>query len=242
MPSVSAPDLLSAWEAAGPHRPARRALALLAATDGGTIEGAAGLSIGARDARLLELRMELLGPELQGLADCPRCGTTVEFACDARGLLCAPAAEAAELRVALGPWRVRLRPPDGADLVAIEDAAGLEQAVRHLLERCVQEAEHDGEPVPAAALPPEVAAAIGERLGEADPQADVTLGFGCPACGFAWDAAFDAAAFLWTEIEALAQRMLDEVHLLASAYGWTEAEILRLSPQRRRRYIERIGA
>jgi hypothetical protein len=48
------------------------------------------------------------------------------------------------------------------------------------------------------------------------------------------------AAFLWAEIEARARRLLREVHILATAYGWTEAEVLSLGENRRARYVERV--
>jgi hypothetical protein len=31
------------------------------------------------------------------------------------------------------------------------------------------------------------------------------------------------------------------VHSLASAYGWSEAEIVRMSPMRRQRYLELVS-
>jgi len=34
--------------------------------------------------------------------------------------------------------------------------------------------------------------------------------------------------------------LLDDIHLLASAYGWTEDEVLRLSPMRREAYVRRV--
>jgi hypothetical protein len=39
-----------------------------------------------------------------------------------------------------------------------------------------------------------------------------------------------------------ARRFLDEVHVLARAYGWAEAEILRLSEARRSAYLQRVLA
>jgi hypothetical protein len=38
-----------------------------------------------------------------------------------------------------------------------------------------------------------------------------------------------------------ARSLLAEVHSLARAYGWTESEILALSPQRRSTYLEMVG-
>ena len=45
----------------------------------------------------------------------------------------------------------------------------------------------------------------------------------------------------WTEVQAHAAQLLRDVHLLASNYGWREAEILNLSPVRRQAYLELIA-
>ena len=45
-------------------------------------------------------------------------------------------------------------------------------------------------------------------------------------------------------LEALFQeqtRVLDEIHLLARAYHWTESEVLAVSPQRRAFYLASAG-
>ena len=52
----------------------------------------------------------------------------------------------------------------------------------------------------------------------------------------------DAGQLLWDEIEARAQVLLHEVHTLASAYGWSEAQILALTPARRASYLAMVGA
>ncbi len=53
---------------------------------------------------------------------------------------------------------------------------------------------------------------------------------------------FDILSYLWTEIEDWAQRLLVDVHTLAVSYGWSERDILALSPRRRRMYLELLGA
>jgi hypothetical protein len=52
---------------------------------------------------------------------------------------------------------------------------------------------------------------------------------------------FDMPAYFWSEIQMGARRLLQEVHALASAYGWRESEILMLSAARRRAYLEMVG-
>jgi citrate lyase gamma subunit len=92
-----------------------------------------------------------------------------------------------------------------------------------------------------AELPAEAIDAAVARMAEADPQADVQLDLTCPACGHRWLALFDIVPFLWSEINAWAQRTLQDVHRLASAYGWREADVLALTPWRRQVYLEMAG-
>ena len=113
---------------------------------------------------------------------------------------------------------------------------------RILFERCLIAAKLGGESVRAEQLPAQVVDAVAKCLAEADPQADVQLDISCPFCGWNWQASFDIVAFLWTEIEARACRLLQDVHVLARAYGWSEREVLDLSPLRRELYLEMVNA
>lgn len=76
---------------------------------------------------------------------------------------------------------------------------------------------------------------------QADPQANVQLNVSCPACSHQWQMTFDILSFFWTEISAWAQRILREVHVLASAYGWHEADVLAMSSMRRQCYLQMVG-
>ena len=106
-----------------------------------------------------------------------------------------------------------------------------EVAARRLLfERCLGSA--------AAEQPAGVLETIVARMAECDPGASIDLSLACPHCGHRWLAVFDIVSFLWTEIDTWARRLLDDVHALATAYGWTEADVLALSPVRRQFYVE----
>jgi hypothetical protein len=63
----------------------------------------------------------------------------------------------------------------------------------------------------------------------------------CAACGHRWSALFDIVAFFWTELCVRAERLLVEVHTMARAYGWREADILAMSEARRHCYLEFLG-
>ena len=91
-------------------------------------------------------------------------------------------------------------------------------------------------------LPAPVRAEVARRMSELDPQAEIALRLGCPCCAQDWTILFDVAEHLWQEVDAWARRLLSEVHVLASFYGWSEAEVLALPPRRRRFYLEAVGA
>lgn len=83
---------------------------------------------------------------------------------------------------------------------------------------------------------------LGSVLAAADPLAEIRIALCCPTCGNESEETIEITQFIWTEIEAQAKRTLWEVHALASAYGWTELEILSLASSRRARYLELVRA
>jgi hypothetical protein len=231
---LSAADLLATWDGCVPQPPAVRALTLLAAA--GPVADPASLPLGRRDTALLELHVWAFGGELDAVADCPACGERLEFAVDP-GILVAPrdADDPGQLTVRAGRYEVRCRPPVAGDLAALP-ADGAE-----LLARCVLGATRDGVRVEAGALPAAVRSAVEERMAAADPGAEILLALVCPACETGWVEPLDPAAFVWAELDDRARRLAAEVHLLAAAYGWAEAEILALSPWRRRLYLDAVA-
>jgi hypothetical protein len=221
--------LLDMWERADRLSSTRRALALLSTAVGsGEWEL---LSIGIRDGALLTLRERLFGPDVSAVVPCPQCGERQELSFTVDEVRAPPPATAAELRVSVDGHEVAFRLPTSADLENLTAGIDVDRAAEVLLKACVLTAE-------PAELSPELVAAVEERMAAADPQAEVTLALCCDACGARWEAPFDIATFLWSEVDAWAWRLLGEVHQLARAYGWSERDVLALSPQRRRIYLE----
>jgi hypothetical protein len=200
------------------------------------------LSVGQRDGLLLALRRHLYGPTVLGVTSCPRCREQVEVSFDLADIAVDPPGDPREpIEVELGGYRVRARPPGAMDLVSVADARDHLDPRTALIERCVLEAGTEQGPMSAPDLPPAVVSCLASALAEADPQADVRLALGCPGCGHEWTAAFDIVAFLWAELDAWGYRVLGDVHVLASAYGWREADIVAMSEWRRTHYLERVG-
>lgn len=236
MRSLSASELLDVWERGLAQPPVERALALLTATrPGSTRDELAHLSIGRRDAALLSLREQTFGARLAGIADCPACNEKLELTFETSEIRAAGDEPEPSLTVIASGQEVRFRLPDSTDVLAVAGNGDAARTRDLLLERCLEDAS-------PRQLPEEVTEAIVARMAEADPQADVQLNLSCPACGHRWQALFDIVTFFWSEIHAWAHRTLQDVHRLASAYGWREPDILALSPWRRQVYLELAGA
>ena len=94
----------------------------------------------------------------------------------------------------------------------------------------------------AAGWTEEYANLVGERFAKADPIAELRLALACPACGEEVEESLDPVTFFWSELQATARRILLQVHTLASAYGWSEREILGLSDTRRSLYLQMVNA
>ncbi len=229
--------ILDAWEAGLGQSGPSRALALLAAAQPQPTSELLVLPVGARDRRLLELRAVLFGSRLAAVADCPACGELLDVDFEADAVMePAPRPQIDEVVVEWEGRRLRFRLPNAGDMIALARCHGAGQARDLLLARC----SLDGDDA-AGALPEAAIAALSEQMAQADPQAEVHLALSCPACGHEWLAMFDVAAYLWAEVDAWARRTLGEVHALARAYGWSEAEILALSPYRRQWYLALAG-
>jgi len=205
-----------------------------------SFDALAALSIGERDRRLLTLRQLTFGSQLASVANCTRCGETLEWTVETTDLVMqSPAEPPPSLSVEVDNYHVRFRLPNTLDLAVLANGNWTDPAAarQRLLENCVLGAEQKGEEVSASALPVSVTTAIVKRMAEADPQADLQVDLSCPACGEEWQAHFDIESFFWSEMCWWAQRILSEVHRLARAYGWSETEILGLSPWRRKFYL-----
>jgi len=249
---LSASEILELWERGVGRSPVEHGLLLLqAAYPDLAARDLRRLTIGRRDAALIRLRERTFGAPLNGLAVCPNCAERVEIALPLEELLAVHAgyddppalsAEAQTSSLSVAGYNLTFRLPDSADLMNASAAPDSDSARLALLEGCLVEARHDGQPVRPADLPEPAVEALTARMDEADPLANVTLPLTCPACGHSWEVLLDIVTFFWAEIGAWAERLLREVHVLASAYGWREADILSLSASRRQKYLELVGA
>jgi hypothetical protein len=77
-----------------------------------------------------------------------------------------------------------------------------------------------------------------KMLSHYDPLGYVEIVGECPDCRGELRAEFDLVANWLSRLKTDSDILIEEIHLLASRYHWTEGEILRLPVARRQRYLE----
>jgi hypothetical protein len=240
---VAASELLAVWEACLSRSDApqsRAALLQAVVRRDATAEELMSLPVGERDADLFALRSTLFGKHFAVLLTCGGCGEELEFDIDAASLTGSPSAPEALVD---GEWTIDYRLPTPRDLAEIRDAAGADRlrARQLLISAVIGSARRGDIPVAAAELPDAVVSALASKIAAADPNSDIRFNADCPSCGARLRSQLDIATYLWDELDAWARQTLVDVHLLASTYGWTEPDVLALSPLRRRHYLELAG-
>ncbi len=201
-------------------------LALCVAGD--DTERAAGWTVKKRRQALIAVAVCTDGTARSVAARCanPDCAAAIELDVDLRAFRTDWRPETIALDLGSGR-RATLRAPRPADLAGWASRGGGDsaEAARDLL------VEHIGP------LPGDWAERAAEALEADDPLADPFLNTACPACGMAVAVPFVLEKFLLAEMERRAVLLVDEIHLIASAYHWREADILALPEGRRRRYL-----
>jgi hypothetical protein len=234
--------LLDAWDAGARASSAQRALLLLQTVRPESLEELSLMPLGWIAAQVLTLRASLLGPTLVCLVNCRECDTMVESRVEIAQLTAladrdpVASSEAAPRRFLHADYQIEFRLPTSADLLRLHGEP--REAALTFARSLVMRASHHDAAVAVADLPVEVNTGLARAVLEHDPLAQIELELTCPACRFSWSEPLQVTEFVWTEVSAFAQRLLTDVARLASAFGWREADILTMSDQRRRRYLE----
>ncbi len=208
--------------------PLDRAVLLAATLDNVSPKLAADLPVDIRDRLFIDARIANFGADISFFARCPNCGEGNEADFDLKAL--PGAVEAGMAAACVAGNEIMLRAPTSAEIAAAllrGDQAGLTVAIAGTAAR--PEDSH-------------WVSELEDALAETFPLLDIRFDLACGACGDVVSTRFDIASWLWREIEGVATRAIDAVDRLARAYGWTEREILALSPRRRARYLERLAS
>lgn len=192
-----------------------------------------GLSVGDRQ-HLMRQFAARLGCDLLWLnASCSACGEGFDIQVRQSAMPVKPAGKSyPTATVTLRGSEIRLRVPTGADQAAMADSVADTQAETTLLERLIEGA-------PAFALDTLEAAEFAQleaAVEEVAPEVGTDALALCPAC----EAENLVPVDPYLCLSVASGEFFAEIHILASHYHWSEAAILALPQQRRKRYLALI--
>jgi hypothetical protein len=225
---ADAAETLAAWEAASAVPPAARIAVLVHRAElAKDLDAALDMPLGEAAAMAARVHSAAFGDFVDGILHCEGCGEELDVTVPLAELSSnggATTAEAAGFVV---------RAPTVRDLVA---AGETEDPSRALMTTCVRDAAH--EPVDPGELDAEQIAELDAAAESLAGAAGLVLRSRCPTCGEDATSPLDIGALLWEQVERSAHALLTEVAELGAAFGWSEADVLALSPLRRRAYLE----
>lgn len=226
------------------QHPIDRTLTLLnAATPEESRAALADLNLGQRDARLLTLREEMFGSAIAGIESCQHCGKVLELQVSIAELLesSTDPDKPAIHDLVTEDMVLKYRLPTSRDLAIVVNEPNAEKARNILVRHCIQDINRSGVVIEYDDLSDETIDLLAASLSENDPLAEIMLEAHCPDCEHNSRILLDIGEFFWVEFNSLARRLLQEVRILATAFHWSESEILGMSTARRRTYLEMVA-
>ena len=164
--------------------------------------------------------------EISTAAQCPGCGRMAELSLDL-GRIRVPRHHPVRGLTVARPTRGRvekrmMRLPRPADVEAAADAVGVVAA-------CMNCSREEARRWRSAAE---------RELARADPLGELEIVGQCPECGRQLSAQYDLIGTWLQQVRRRTEDLLQEIHVLASCYHWSENEILRLPAPRRQAYLD----
>jgi hypothetical protein len=172
------------------------------------------------------------GDQLETTWACDACGETLELTLPLAELSLASAAEQ-EIAVSTETsGELVVRSPTTRDLVEI---SGASSPAAELLERCVR--DRDGRPCSIDTLTDQDREVVETSAEQLTGLAALVVRTRCSACDAQIDVPVDAVSLWWEQVCAAAGALMSETARLARAFGWSEADIVAMTPLRRQAYL-----
>lgn len=229
-------ELLQIWENGFDQTNLEKAFHLLAtACSIPDLETIAQWSIGQRDGRLFQLRAWMFGGHFTNTAHCPKCDEQVEWEMNIADFPIPDLPQEMAINTFLfesEDYQINYRLPNSQDLMMGAPEKILDNCLLKIQKGQAQLGYHD--------LPNPIKESLSLEMEKANPIAHISMLLNCPNCSHQWEVIFDIISYLWTEIDHWARLILQEVYILARAFGWTEQEILNLSARRRHFYLQML--
>lgn len=208
--------------------------------------------VGDRQFLLLKLREITFGKDIRMVINCtwPDCGKRMDVDFSTENI---PVTRSQQIQrffeITLseqaGSEVVTFRLPNGEDQEQIAHLVEENETLAEdlLLARCIQSVRTVSlsEERDSSALSPKAKAAIEQEMDRLAPKISLTMEAFCPECKREFSTDFDLQKFILMELHSQLDLLYKEVHYLAYHYHWSEKEILTMTRENRRRYIELLS-
>lgn len=135
--------------------------------------------------------------------------------------------------------RLRLRLPTGVDQLLWLEQRPVRTLFGSMAATLVLEV-NQGAPGPDFYVPEQWLSGLEALLEQHDPLTALQIDTVCACCGREFSIALDLERQILARFARLQQSLLEEVHMLASAYHWSERDIMDLTPVRRQWYLQKL--
>jgi hypothetical protein len=222
-----------------------------------TEEIARSLLVGDRQYLLLKLREVTFGDIVQSTVNCPwsDCGQKIDIDFSLTNIPVKTSTFKGPIYTAeLSPEaafideqgdqhrKIKFRLPNGGDQEALSSLIVTNEALAltKLLERCIKKIGSFENPEKdlISRLSSKARMEIEKQMDKVAPKVELTLGADCPECERQLTLPFALQDFFFGELSISQELLYREVHYLASHYHWSEREIMQMTRNKRRKYIE----
>lgn len=227
-------------------------------------------TIGQRSSLMLYLRQLIFGDNFQCVADCPECKSEMSLDLSINKILQLNE-NSAELKtqydLRIDKFSMQIRPLNGYDqetLVTFQlkkkdkkpdvdkknndiynenDSLYNDDRRYESLSKLAKLCIITSEPLISAydELSVDIISAISEKLEQIEPISNIILNLTCYKCNHSLQTPFYVEDFILHEIDLRKPQLEWEIHWIAFNYHWSEKEILSLSLNQRKNYIELIN-
>lgn len=192
-------------------------------------------SIEKRDVALFHVRKSLFGNHFNNITNCPHCNQRVEWELDFQQLGI-PSLESVpdnvEIPINTPDYHLRVRLPLSNDLFGKDEF--------EIIKNCILNfKEYQGEAIDKT-IPKIIINQINYEFDKVCKASNITYLLSCAECSHEWQVFFDIVSYLWQEIDQWAKTFLDQIYMLAKAFGWSERDIINMSENRRHHYLNLI--
>lgn len=193
------------------------------------------LSHGDRLFLMIQLQAKI-DPSPQWLTvNCQHCEEMIQFQIEPQTMPVKPAGNSfPESSVSLSTGNLRIRVPTGADEEKLAHYADSEESALKLLLPELITSTINEESINS--LTQDDLELIDKKLDEMSPQPATLVSIECPYCTFQQQVSIDH--YNW--VSQSTQILDEEIHTLALNYHWSEKDILELSKNRRKHYLQLI--